>query len=257
MATEGVPGDREAARIQLCGRFVVRIDDHRIEGRMPGRQGRLLFAYLTIQNSRTATRDELVEALWPEELPSAPEMALSALLSKLRKLLGDHALEGRGEITLQLPPGARIDVEHAANEIHRAESLIALERWRDAAAPTMAAYSIAERPFLRGERAPWIDDRRREMEEIYLRAIECYARIGLEVRGHEVPVVIQSARRLIELAPYRESGYCLLMEALAHEGNVAEAMRIYERLRMLLREELGTSPSGPAQLLHDRLLARS
>jgi DNA-binding SARP family transcriptional activator len=60
---------------------------------------------------------------------------------------------------------------------------------------------------------------------------------------------------LTELAPYRETGHRLLMEALAQRGNVAEALRAYERLRVLLREELGIAPSSPVQSVHRRLLA--
>ena len=34
------------AKIQLCGRFVVDVDGSRIEDTLPGRRGRVLFAYL-------------------------------------------------------------------------------------------------------------------------------------------------------------------------------------------------------------------
>ena len=44
------------------------------------------------------------------------------------------------------------------------------------------------------------------------------------------------------------------MEALAGRGNVAEALRAYEELRVLLRDELGTAPGAEVQALHRRLL---
>ena len=44
------------------------------------------------------------------------------------------------------------------------------------------------------------------------------------------------------------------MEALAARGNVAEAMRVFDALRTLLRDELGTSPSPEAIAAHERLL---
>src|SRR5438128_3175275 len=203
MVAEQSPARSVSTRIQLCGRFVVRLGGDRIEDRMPGRQGRLLFACLAVRESRTATRDELLEALWHGGLPSAPETALSALLSKLRKALGEAALQGRSEIVLKLPPNSLINVESAVNAIHRAEALIASEQWAQAAGPTLTAYAISAREFLRGESAPWIDEVRRHLEDMNIRAIECYARIGLAVQGPETPVVVQSARRLIELAPYR------------------------------------------------------
>src|SRR5215218_1768258 len=67
-------------------------------------------------------------------------------------------------------------------------------------------------------------------------------------------VAYHVARRLIELAPYRESGHRILMEALERRGNVAEALLAYDRLRVLLRDELGVAPSPAVQRVHKRLL---
>jgi DNA-binding SARP family transcriptional activator len=59
---------------------------------------------------------------------------------------------------------------------------------------------------------------------------------------------------LTELAPYRETGHRILIEALEQRGNVAEALRAYERLRVLLRDELGIGPSPTLRVVHQRLL---
>ena len=72
--------------------------------------------------------------------------------------------------------------------------------------------------------------------------------------GAELPIGERAARELVALAPYRESGHRLLMEILAARGNVAEALRAYEDLRALLREELGTSPCPEVRELQARLL---
>jgi DNA-binding SARP family transcriptional activator len=58
----------------------------------------------------------------------------------------------------------------------------------------------------------------------------------------------------VEGEPYRESGYLLLMEGLAREGNKAEGLRIYEKLRRRLRDDLGVSPGEEIQELHRQLL---
>ena len=47
------------------------------------------------------------------------------------------------------------------------------------------------------------------------------------------------------------------MEALEQSGNVAEALRVYDRLRVVLREELGIAPSTAVQDVHRRLLGRA
>ena len=61
-------------------------------------------------------------------------------------------------------------------------------------------------------------------------------------------------RQLIELAPYRETGHRILMEAFARAGNVAEALRVYDRARIMLRDELGIAHSPPLLDVHRRLL---
>ena len=44
------------------------------------------------------------------------------------------------------------------------------------------------------------------------------------------------------------------MEVLAARDNHADALRIYDQLRTLLREELGAAPSPATQKLHRALL---
>ena len=68
----------------------------------PGRQGRLLFAYLVRHRDRVCSRAELIDVLWPERPPAAADTALSALLSKLRRTLGDGVVGGRGGLRLAL-----------------------------------------------------------------------------------------------------------------------------------------------------------
>ncbi|HKB29698.1 MAG TPA: hypothetical protein VKD26_02570, partial [Streptosporangiaceae bacterium] len=61
------------ARIQLCGPTVIETGGERLDSRLPGRQGRLLFAYLVLGRHRLTSRDELAGAIWPRQLPSAAE----------------------------------------------------------------------------------------------------------------------------------------------------------------------------------------
>jgi SARP family transcriptional regulator, regulator of embCAB operon len=231
------------------------VGGRRIEQELPGRQGRLLFAYLTINRDRVASRDELVEALWQGKLPTAPDLALSALLSKLRRLLPDGALEGRSQIRLDLGGHARVDVETARDAVHRAEASIGARDWYGSIGPTLVAYNISGRRFLAGEEADWVEELRRELAEIRVRALECTARRSLALGDPELAVAERTAQRLIDLSPFRESGYALLMEALERQGNLAEALRVYESLRGLLREELGAAPSPAVQQVHQRLLS--
>jgi DNA-binding SARP family transcriptional activator len=240
-----------ATRIQVCGRVTAELDGRRIEAELPGRQGRLVFVYLTVNRLRPVSRDELAAAVWPEDAPAASASGLSALLSKLRRVV---PVEGRSELRLRLPPGAWIDLEAAAEGLHRAEAAVARHDWTGAWGPGRVAQHVAARGFLPGEDAPWIDDQRRRLEEIHARALELVGRACLEIGGSELDTAERAARTLVAKAPYRESGHRLLMEALAARGNPAEALVVYERLRGRLREELGAAPGPETQALHRRLL---
>jgi len=241
-------------RIHLCGRYTVRIGGRRVETALPGRQGRILFAYLAAHRRSPSPRSKLMEALWPDHPPAAADTALSALLTKLRTVIGADAIVGKQDVRLLLPIDAWIDLEAATEGMHRAESAVSQDDWARAWGPSRVALHIALRAFLPGYEAPWIDEVRHRMDDVLLRAHDCVAASGLGLSGPELASAERSARALIKLVPYRESGYRFLMEVLAVRGNVAEALVTYEQLRRLLREELGASPSPVTQGVHKRLL---
>ena len=111
--------------MQLCGRLVVRVGERRADADLPGRQGRLAFVFLAVNRVRGVSRDELTEAVWSAGPPPAAASALSALLSKIRKALGERAIDGRGDVRLVLPEPVWIDLEAAREAIHRAEGCVA------------------------------------------------------------------------------------------------------------------------------------
>ena len=240
--------------MQLCGRLVIQDGDERLEDRLPSRQGRRLFAYLALNRHRSTPRAELIAALWPEQPPAAADSALSALLSKLRSALPAGWLAGRDEPRLELPAGTQLDVEAAREGLHRAESAVALGDWARGWAPARVALHTATRQLLPGHDAPWVEDARRELEDVRVRALDCVARIGLGMGGPEVAAAKRAGRALIAANPLSESGYRYVMEALAQDDRTPEALQVYEQLRRALRDELGIPPSPSTQELHTRLL---
>jgi DNA-binding SARP family transcriptional activator len=241
-------------RIQVCGPLIVLLDGRRRESDLPGRQGRMLVGYLVVHRARPVTRDELAAAVWPDETPESAPDALSALLSRVRRALGAERVVGRSDLRLALPAGTVVDIETAQRSIQWAESAVAQERWRDAWGSARAALHAANRGFLPGYEAPWVEEQSRHLEGIRLRALDAIATVGLALGGTELPAVGRCARALIEAAPFRETGYRHLMRFHAAHDDVAEALQTYERLRILLREELGVGPSEAAKALHSELL---
>lgn len=238
--------------MQVCGRLAVTWEGERVE--LPARQGRLLFAFLVVHRARPLSRDALVDALWGEGAAPGSAATLRSLLSRLRAVLGGDAVTSGEEPRLVLPDDAFVDLDAAREGLHRAEGAIAAGDFARGWAPARIALHTAARGFLPGHDAPWIGELRRELDEMRLRALECVGEIGLGMGVGELDAAERSGRRLVELAPFRESGHRLLMEALAARGNVAEALLAYERLRTLLRDELGVTPSSEVQRVHARLL---
>jgi predicted ATPase/DNA-binding SARP family transcriptional activator len=243
------------AAIRLCGRFEVAIGDRDVSQQLPGRQGRLVLAYLACKRGRPVTRDELIDLLWPSHPPALPDEVLGSLLSRLRRALGPGVIEGRHDLTLVLPEGARVDLEIATDALERAEAALAAGDAELAFDPARVARELTERGFLTGLDNPWVEERRREVEDLRLRALECIAGAAAALGGAELGPGERAARELISAAPLHELGYRLLMEILAAHGDVAAALQTYESLRLRLRDELGIAPGPAARAAHERLLA--
>src|SRR4051794_38828243 len=242
----------EATRIQLCGRLIVELQGRRLEDTLRGRQGRLLFAYLALHRDRPVRRDELAEALWSGKgAPPAYESLLAPPLSRLRKALGPGVLEGRSELTLVLPEDAWIDWEAAPERLRAARATGNLQEAWEAA---REALEITERGLLPGLEAPWIDARRTELADLRAEALEALAAAGTRLGGAALPEAEQAARAAVQAQPFRESARAALMDVLRVRGNVNEALRVYEDIRVLLREELGSSPGAALVALHEQLL---
>jgi SARP family transcriptional regulator, regulator of embCAB operon len=242
-------------RVQLCGPLVVELSGRSVQAALPGRQGRLLFAYLVVHRPQPVPRDVLVDALWADAPPADSAAALNVVVSKVRSVVGREVLRGRTELAVSLPEPAYVDVELAASALHVAESAVAVGDWRRAWSPALTAVFVGRRTFLPEAEAAWAESWRRRLADIHARALECYAAACLELGGPELFGAERAARELVEAVPLRETGHLLLMRAHAARGNVAEALTTYERLRLLLRDELGVDPSAPVQALHRQLLS--
>jgi SARP family transcriptional regulator, regulator of embCAB operon len=214
----------------------------------------VLLAYLVLNRGRPVSRDELIAAIWPDQPPADPPAALRTQLSRLRSALGAEAVAGRDAVELRLPDETWIDFEAAERSMLAAVSALRASDWKDAWAQAHIALNISGRPFLAGFDAAWVEEVRSELEELHMRSREVIAQAGIGLGGSELAGAERAARALIRLAPFRESGYLLLMRALVASGNTAEALRTYDELRNLLAAELGTAPGAEIQALHRRLL---
>jgi LuxR family transcriptional regulator, maltose regulon positive regulatory protein len=247
-------GQAKQPAIRLCGLFDVTLDGQRVTQSLPGRQGRLLAAYLACNRGRSVTRDELIDLLWPSTPPTNPRDVLGALLSKLRRALGASVLQGRREVLLVLPADTSIDLELAEEAIQEAEAGLVAGAGRLALDQARAGGELLAGEFLPGHAGPWVEQRRRDVEALRLRALECVARAGLGLDGAQLASAETAARGLINAEPLRERGYRLLMDVLAARGDISAALQTYEQLRVRLRDELGVVPGAAIRARHERLL---
>jgi DNA-binding SARP family transcriptional activator len=99
------------------------------EADLPGRQGRLVLAYLVVERHRPVSREELATVLWPQERPASWNAAIGATVSKLRTLFStlgyagvDVVVQTLGAYQLQLPKETLIDVHTAAQSLEKARA---------------------------------------------------------------------------------------------------------------------------------------
>lgn len=247
-------------KVYLTGRVALEAEGFVLEdGRFPGRQGRLLFAYLINEQGRPVPRDELAEVLWADNLPATWEKALTVLVSKLRSLLTEAGVDGAQALTsafgcyrLQLPPDSWIDVVAADEALSDAERALTAGEIDEAMVAASIAEAITRHPFLPGDGCTWVDTKRREMDELRWRAVYVLGKAQLQA---PIPTnAVRWAEQAIGLQPFREAGHRLLMQAHVACGNRAEALQAYERCRRLLDDELGAYPSPETESIYRRLL---
>ena len=187
-----------ATRIELCGALTVEVDGRRVEEDLPGRQGRLLFAYLALNRERPVRRDELVDVVWDDHPPGSPDAGLAALLTRAAA----RARPGRRR-------GPLAAAARAARRVARRRGGAAprppTPRRRSPAAtrgarPTraQAALELFERPLLPELAGRWVDEQRAASSTgSHSDALETLARAALRLGGGELPAAERAARALI------------------------------------------------------------
>src|SRR3954447_25947095 len=113
MTGTGGDGVGETLRFQVCGSIAVTVGGRRVEGELPGRQGRVLLAHLVVHRMRPPDRDQLFADLWAAGPPRGAGQAPRSLLSRARRILGADVVAGRDAPHLVLGGDAFVDLEAA------------------------------------------------------------------------------------------------------------------------------------------------
>jgi DNA-binding SARP family transcriptional activator/tetratricopeptide (TPR) repeat protein len=240
-------------QVDVCGRFGLVVAGVRRDESIH-QQGRMALAFLAVHQARPVSRDELELAIWGEGDTRDRGAALNTILSRLRRALGPEVIQSHSRTSLQLADYVVVDYHVAFGLLAEAQDALRRASPEEAAAAADRSLHIAQGGVLHGESAPWLEDLRRELTELGLRARECIAEASLLRGGPELGTAADRAREIVRVEPLRESAHGVLMRALEAQGNVAQALTVYEQLRERLGDELGVTPGVQLRALHSRLL---
>jgi predicted ATPase/DNA-binding SARP family transcriptional activator len=212
-----------------------------------------LLAYLAFHLRRghgSATRDCLIELLWPEADLEAGRHSLSMALSWLRRLL-----EGPGQL-----PGTVLITDRASVRLNPKVVSTDLAEFEAALHAASAAGSEVERreglaraaSLYHGELLPgfyesWVLGQREWLAETYFQALGRL--VSLLEQAGDLPRALEYARQGVLADPLREEARRDLMRLLAATGQPEAALRQYQALERLLKAELDAQPSGATRAL--------
>lgn len=227
---------------------------------------RALLAYLATESNRAHRREVLAEMLWPNEPEEVARRNLRQALSRLRAALGDrdaaeHPFLFIDRASIRFNP----DCDHffdvaafnacspADKQSHDADLAPADVPWLEEAHALyrghfLDRFHLPENPgFDQWAAARYEDYKQRALH--YLSGLTGY----LESVG-DLQRAIETARRQIELEPWREPAHRQLMHLLAKNGQRSAALAQYKNCRSLLMEELGVEPEPRTEALRLSIL---
>jgi predicted ATPase/DNA-binding SARP family transcriptional activator len=229
--------DGPVLRVEVLGPLRVLVGGASVE--VPGPKRRAVLALLALAEGRTVPVDDLVDALWPSDVPESGRQALHTHVSRLRGHLGPAAarLQTRTD-------GYRLDLAPDGLDLAQARALFA-------AARTDTQGGL---PLLREAHALWRGPVLADLTDVapIAVAVEGCARLHREVTDTLIAAAVDAGRAgdVVGLAtaahaadPLHEPAALLLMRVLAATGRAPDALRIGREYRRRLAEETGLDPS--------------
>ena len=222
--------------VRLLGDFSVAVGGVTVAPESwPSLRATHLVQLLSLAPRRRLSREQVVDALWPQLEPEAGAANLRKAAHHARQALGRHeglVLQG-GEVALWPHGPVRIDADAFEHQAR-----IALkDRDADACAQAAQAYAGDLLPSARYE--AWTEPARERLHA-------CFVDLLRAAGDHE---------RLVRAEPTDETAHRALMARELAAGNRAAAVRWYAHLREALQRELGVTPDAETEALYGRCLA--
>ncbi|MFD0000071.1 BTAD domain-containing putative transcriptional regulator, partial [Nocardia sp. NPDC127526] len=237
-------------QIGILGPFEIRTADGGFAD-VPGARLRGLLTALALEPGRAVPKATLIDWIWGDNPPSDAANALQRLVSRLRKVLPEGAIEGR-------PDGYRLRVEPDDVDAVRFERLVARARSTDdplgvrQLREALALWRGAALQDIGLQESGAFDAVITRLDGLRLTALE--DRFDAEISLGNSAELVTELTDLVAAHPMRERLVAALMRALTATGRENEALRVYERTRETLADELGVDPSPDLSALHVKLL---
>ena len=241
--------------LSLAGTFrVVRDGTELAGGEIGSRKSRTLLKLLAVERPGLVPVDRIVEVLWPNERPTAPEQNVATLVSRLRAVLGADLIQGgRTGYRLAEGPGIVVDLDRAARLCDQAEgklataAALALAAAERAHELLSAGTAIGDEPY-----ADWADPAREQVRELLRRVRLAAAEAALAIGDPRLAAGYAEAAMAAD--PLDEAAHRWYMSASVAAGEQAKALGAYEALRQRLGRELGADPAPQTRELHLAIL---
>ena len=228
------------------------IDGVSVEGlaehQLGSRKARVALRVLGIAQGRPVSVERLADVLWFDDQPRDPPAQLAVLMSRLRGVLGSSRIS-HGDAGYALHADW-IDLIAASELESEADRRLREAEPAPALAAAMAARILLAHPALDDE--AWLVEERRAVERLSARTGHLVARAALA--AGDLATGVEAAEQALDEDAYDEESLRLLMAALAAQGRSSSALALYERMRLRLADELGTSPSELTDSAHVAVL---
>ncbi len=213
---------------------------------------RALLAALLLEGGRPVSPERLIDLLWADEPPPAAVESLHAHLSRLRRDLGNGAVQTTSAgYVLEVAPDS-LDLRAFEDQVQTGRRLVAQGAWSEASRVLDEALGLWRGPALVDVDAPFAARAAARLEDLRQGALEDRIDANLALGRHAE--VLPELEALTTESPLRERPWGQLMLALYRAGRQADALAAYRRVRRTLRDELGIDPSAPLQELEVRIL---
>ena len=206
-----------------------------------------------LASSPPMTKDQIAAALWPDLSRQQLGNALHTALRELRRALGDPGWVVYADGRYRFDRSRAHDCDVTTFE----GALAAARRARpaEAALPDLQrAVAAYGGDFLDGMSAgEWALVRRDELRRAFESALLATGRLQAAAGRHQAAAA--AFRRAVAHEPLNESAHRELMSSWARLGETARAVRHYEELVTLLRDQVGVPPAAETTALYQRLTA--